>query len=71
MKLKPLSQKRMMVLHAIAEGLTDRQIGQRFRVSERTIGTQVREILWATGANNRAHAVAIGYQQGWLSNETA
>lgn len=64
--IKELSPRRMQVLQAIADGLTDRQIGRRFGMGERTVGTHVREIRWAMGANNRAHAVAIAYERGWL-----
>jgi two-component system response regulator DesR len=65
-----LSARRMQVLKAIAKGFTDKQIAAHLHISERTIHTHVREIRWAIGANNRAHAVAIAYDMGWLGNET-
>lgn len=64
----PFSARRMQVAQAIADGLTDREIAQLLYMGERTVGTHIREMRWAVGANNRAHLVAIGYEHGWLGN---
>lgn len=66
---KSLSQpspRQIQVLQAVAAGLTDRQIGRVLNMSERTVVTHLREFRWAVGARNRAHLVAIGFEQGWL-----
>jgi DNA-binding NarL/FixJ family response regulator len=56
----------MRVAEAVADGLTDRQIADLLHIGERTVHTHLREMRWKVGANNRAHLVAIGYEQGWL-----
>lgn len=60
------SPTRMRVAQAIAAGLTDRQIARLLNMGERTVVTHIREMRWKVGASNRAHLVAIGYEQGWL-----
>lgn len=57
---------RMRVARAVADGLTDRQIARLLNCGVRTVGTHIREMRWKVGAHNRAHLVAIGYEQGWL-----
>ncbi len=60
------SYTQMKTLQAIADGLTDAQIGTRLGRHERTIGTRVRTMRWKFDAANRAHLVSIAYQTGLL-----
>lgn len=48
------------VLQLITEGLSNKEIGRRLGVAEGTVKMHVATILKAIGANNRAHAAAIG-----------
>ena len=48
------------VLQLITEGMSNKEIGRRLGVAEGTVKMHVATILKAIGANNRAHAAAIG-----------
>jgi DNA-binding CsgD family transcriptional regulator len=61
-----LTAAELETLHLIAAGLTDDQIAAKLFLSvaaTKDRGTAVRTKL---GARNRAHAVALGYQRGYL-----
>lgn len=51
-----LSQRESEVLGLLAEGLTDRRIGEALTISARTVETHVSSILHKLGARNRAEA---------------
>ena len=55
------------VLQLIAEGLVNREIGQRLFLSEETVKSHVRHLLAKLQARSRAHAVAIGFRRGLVS----
>jgi len=50
----PLTPRERQVASLIGLGLTNRQIGKRLAISERTVGAHVQNILNKLGANNRA-----------------
>jgi predicted ATPase/DNA-binding CsgD family transcriptional regulator len=50
----PLAKREVEVARLIAEGLTNRQIGSRLFISERTVATHVRNILNKLGFDSRA-----------------
>lgn len=54
--LPGLSQREFEVLGLLAEGLTDRRIGEALTISARTVETHVSSILHKLGARNRAEA---------------
>ncbi len=54
--LASLSGREVEVLRLLAEGLTDRQIGEAFTISARTVETHVSSILHKLGVRNRAEA---------------
>ena len=49
------------VLQLVADGLVNREIGQRLFLSEETVKSHVRHLLAKLQARSRAHAVAVGY----------
>jgi DNA-binding NarL/FixJ family response regulator len=51
-------------LALLAEGLSNRAVGERLGISERTVKFHVGEILGRLGASNRAQAVAIAQARG-------
>lgn len=57
------------VLVLIAEGYTNRMIGQRLGLAEDSVRNWVHALLMRLGAADRAHAVAIAYRQGLLVTE--
>jgi two-component system NarL family response regulator len=61
-----LTAREHEVLGHMAVGLTNKQIGEKLSMSERTVGTHVRQILAKLGAHNRTEAVALGRQRGLI-----
>ena len=62
----PLSSREREVLAACAEGLSTAEIATRQWLSEGTVRNRVSEILAKLGARNRAEAVQIARDNGWL-----
>ena len=58
----PLAKREADVARLVAEGLTNKQIGARLFISERTVDSHVRSILNKLGFNSRAQ---IG---GWMAS---
>jgi DNA-binding NarL/FixJ family response regulator len=57
-----LARRESEVARLIADGLTNKQIGARLFISERTVETHVRSILNKLGFNTRAQIAA------WMSS---
>jgi DNA-binding CsgD family transcriptional regulator len=55
----PLTQREREVAHLIASGLTNRQIGARLFIAERTVDTHVGRILAKLGCATRAQVAAL------------
>jgi two-component system response regulator DesR len=62
----PLSSRECEILAASAAGLSTSEIAQRLWLSEGTVRNRVSEILGKLGARNRAEAVQIAKESGWL-----
>lgn len=58
--------RELEVLRGMAAGLPNAEIGRQLYVSEDTVKTHARRLFRRLGANDRAHAVARGYQLGLL-----
>jgi DNA-binding NarL/FixJ family response regulator len=63
---EPLSQRELDVLGMIAEGASNKDAAARLYISEATVKTHVLHIFAKLGVNDRAAAVAIGFQRGML-----
>ena len=63
-KKEVLSLRDLEVLHLVAQGLTNREIGERLFLSENTIKGYVKDILSKLGARNRVEAVLLAKEQG-------
>ena len=70
---EPLTPRERHVLHLLAEGLANRDIGARLGISEHTAKFHVGQILAKLSTATRAGAVAIGWRSGLLAggNESA
>ncbi len=55
---EPLAKREVEVARLIAEGLTNKQIGTRLFISERTVATHVRNILNKLGFDSRAQVAS-------------
>jgi two-component system response regulator DesR len=62
----PLSSREREILAACAEGLSSAEIATRQWLSDGTVRNRVSEILAKLGARNRAEAVQIARDNGWL-----
>jgi DNA-binding NarL/FixJ family response regulator len=58
-----LTGREREVLRLVAEGRSNKQIGARLRITERTVKFHVTSILAKLGADNRAQAVAIAKER--------
>jgi predicted ATPase/DNA-binding CsgD family transcriptional regulator len=58
-RLLPLTPRELEVAQLIAEGLTNRQIGQRLFIAERTVDTHVGRVLTKLACTRRAQVAAV------------
>jgi DNA-binding CsgD family transcriptional regulator len=63
-----LTAREHEVLVLLAEGLTNRQIGQRLYIAEKTASVHVSNILGKLGASGRTEAVTIAHRRGLLGD---
>lgn len=62
----PLAPRERDILTACSEGLSTAEIATRVWLSEGTVRNKVSEILGKLGARNRAEAVQVARENGWL-----
>lgn len=62
-----LNERQRQILPLIAVGMSHAEIGATLYLSRETVKTHVCRMLVKLGAANRAHAVHIAHQRGWLS----
>jgi len=62
----PLSSREREILAACAHGLSTAEIARRLWLSEGTVRNRVSEILGKLGVRNRAEAVHVAKENGWL-----
>jgi DNA-binding NarL/FixJ family response regulator len=61
-----LTPREEEVLRLVAQGLTNRQIGRRLGISEKTASVHVSNILTKLDASGRAEAVTVAHRRGLL-----
>jgi DNA-binding NarL/FixJ family response regulator len=62
----PLTSKEISVVKLIAQGNANRDIGRWLNVSEHTVKARVKSVLAKLGARDRAHAVTLARDRGFL-----
>ena len=62
----PLSSREREILSGCAEGLSTAELASQLWLSEGTVRNRVSEILGKLGVRNRAEAVQIARDNGWL-----
>ncbi len=62
-----LSPRELEVLDMMAKGLTNKEIGRAFLISQFTVRTHVKHIFEKLGASDRTEAVLIAAQQGIIA----
>jgi DNA-binding NarL/FixJ family response regulator len=63
---EPLSARECEVLALVARGTSNREIARELFISEATVKTHLTHLYAKLGVNDRAAAVATGYQRGIL-----
>lgn len=63
----PLTKRETQILTYIAEGNSNKEVARILSISEQTIKNHVSAILRKLNVNDRAHAVALALQSGWIS----
>lgn len=61
-----LSAREMEVLEAVAQGQSNKGIGQALGIAEETVKTHMASVLSKLKANDRTHAVLIGMKRGMI-----
>ena len=65
-----LTQQQIDILRLVALGEINKEIALALKLEVRTVETYIHRICKQMGANNRAHAVAIAMEKGWLKLKT-
>lgn len=62
---EPTPQQRAILQH-IADGATNEEVARLLLLSPFTVRTHVTNALRRLRVRSRAHAVAVGFREGWL-----
>jgi DNA-binding NarL/FixJ family response regulator len=63
----PLSPREAEILEAIAQGLTNKSVGEALSISEATVKSHVSSILRKLAVNGRTQAVLYALKKSWIS----
>lgn len=63
---EPLAPREIQVLRHVAQGMGNREIADALYVSEDAVKSRMKRILEKLGAHDRAHAVRIGIEHGYI-----
>jgi DNA-binding CsgD family transcriptional regulator len=64
---EPLSDREVQVLHGVARGLSNAEIGAELFLAEDTVKCHLRRVGVKLGTTGRAHAVVRALQVGYLT----
>jgi DNA-binding NarL/FixJ family response regulator len=63
----PFTPRERAVLELVSSGLTNRQIGERLYISEKTASVHLSRVMAKLGASSRTEAVSLAYDRGLLA----
>lgn len=66
-----ITARQRQVLHLLASGLPNKEIGRQLDIAERTVKLHVQALFDLLGAHNRTHAVARAREAGLLQDTAA
>ncbi|MBI2954667.1 MAG: response regulator transcription factor [Chloroflexi bacterium] len=66
-----LSRKEVLVLQAVADGLTNRAIASRLHITENTAKRHLQSIFAKLGVSSRTQAAMVALAKGWISPGTS
>lgn len=64
-----LTSKELNVLELVSYGYDNRAIADYFQTTRQAVKNMMRVIHLKLGADNRAHAVAVCFRNGWFSEK--
>jgi DNA-binding CsgD family transcriptional regulator len=64
----PLTPRESEVLGLVAQGLTNRRIGERLFMAEKTVSVHVSRIIAKLGVTGRTEAVTVAHREGLLAD---
>lgn len=67
---EPLTERELLILAMIAEGLENKRIGTKLDISSETVKSHLTRIFEKLGAHNRTQAVHIALRRGMLGDFT-
>jgi len=67
--LSPLSPREMEILVMITEGLLNKEIGLRLKISEQTVKNHITSILRKLNVKDRTQAAVTALRRGWVRIE--
>lgn len=62
----PLTARELQVLALVAEGCSNKAIGLRLGISERTVKSHLTYVMAKLRTSDRTHAVVTAVRLGWL-----
>jgi len=62
-----LTNRHLEILSHVAQGRTNRQVGELLGISERTVRNHMRTIAKRLATTDRTHAVVLAIGRGWIS----
>jgi DNA-binding NarL/FixJ family response regulator len=65
-RFSPLTNRESEILHLVARGLTNKQIGYLLGISEQTVKNHLTSLLRKIGAGDRTQAVVYALKHGWI-----
>lgn len=68
-KEPPLTDREWSILHLIAEGATNREIGQKLHLAEKTVRNYVSGLLAKLGVQRRSEAAAYAARQAYTAEK--
>ena len=63
---EPLTRREFEVLQLVAEGVSNKEIGQRLFISEKTVKNHITSIFRKLGVADRTQAVIHAIREGWV-----
>lgn len=70
-EVSPLSSRQQQIIQLIANGFGKEQIGERFRISERTVNTHLTNIFKKLGVHSQGELMIAGVKRGIIDLDEA
>jgi DNA-binding NarL/FixJ family response regulator len=65
-RLEALTRREKMVFRLVIEGLTDREIGERFGICKKTVDNYRANLMGKLGVRNTVQLVRVAMELGWV-----